>query len=143
MLSGITTRVKVLFLLTLITGAIAGWTLLSKGKSGKPVYTDFIAIDTTDIVKVAFTVAGETHYVAPKNNAVWFIASKYDVRKDIITTMTLGLARMDVKILIASEVKAAVKKRLLSEGVQVDDKKVEGKKEMWVLTHATLTNINL
>ncbi len=135
MLSGITTRVKVLFLVTVITGAIACWTLINKDKSGKPVYTDFSAIDTTDIIKVAFTSGGETHYVAPKTNTVWFIDSKYDVRKDIITTMKLGLARMDVKMPVASELKASVKKRLLSEGVHVQVQTEEGEKEFWVLTN--------
>jgi hypothetical protein len=135
MLTGITTRVKILFLLTIVTGAGACWTLFSKGKAGKPVYADFAAIDTTDIIKVAFTSAGETHYVAPKNNAVWFIDSKYDVRKDIITTMKLGLARMDVKMPVASELRADVKKRLLSDGVHVQVQTEQGEKEFWVLTN--------
>jgi len=135
MFTGITTRVKILFLLTLLTGAIALWTLFNKNSSGKPVYADFIKIDTTDILKVTFTVGKETHYVAPKTNALWFIDSKYDVRKDIITTMKLGLARMDVKMPVASEIREDVKKRLISTGVHVQVLTEGGEKEFWVLTN--------
>jgi hypothetical protein len=135
MLSGITTRVKVLFLITVITGFIAIWTSVSKSSAGKPVYTDFVAIDTTDLVKVAFTSLGETHYVSPKTNSVWFIDSKYDVRKDIITTMKLGLARMEVKMPVSTELKEVVKKRLLSEGVHVEIQTEMGNSEFWVLTN--------
>lgn len=135
MLTGITTRVKVLFLLTVLTGATALWTLLSKGASGKPEYTDFIKIDTADIVKVTFTSHKETHYVAPKTSSLWYIDSKYDVRRDIITTMKLGLARMDVKMPVASEIKEEIKKRLFADGVHVQVLTEEGEKEFWVLTN--------
>lgn len=135
MLSGITTRVKVLFLVTVVTGALAFWTSVNKGKSGKPVYADFVAIDTTDLIKVAFTVNGETHYVAPKTSSTWFIDSKYDVRRDFITTMKLGLARMDVKMPVSTELKETVKKRLLAEGVHVEVSTEEGTKDFWVLTN--------
>jgi hypothetical protein len=135
MLSGITTRVKVLFLVAVVTGALAFWTSVNKGKSGKPVYADFVAIDTTDLIKVAFTVNGETHYVAPKSSATWFIDSKYDVRKDFITTMKLGLARMDVKMPVSTELKETVKKRLFAEGVHVEVSTEEGTKDFWVLTN--------
>ncbi|WP_018342116.1 DUF4340 domain-containing protein [Cytophaga aurantiaca] len=135
MLSGITTRVKVLFLVAVVTGALAFWTSVSKDQSGKPVYAEFIAIDTTDLVKVEFTANGETHYVAPKTNNTWFIDSKYDVRKDFITTMKLGLGRMDVKMPVASEVKDEIRKRLLSEGVHVTVSTEEATKEFWVLTN--------
>jgi hypothetical protein len=135
MLSGITTRVKVLFLIAVVTGALAFWTSISKNKSGKPVYTDFVAIDTTDLIKVAFTVDGETHYVAPKTSSTWFIDSKYDVRKDFITTMKLGLARMDVKMPVSSELKETIRKRLLAEGVHVEVSTEEGTNQFWVLTN--------
>ena len=135
MFTGITTRVKILFLLTLLTGTFAFWTILSKDKSGKPEYSDFIKIDTTDLLKVTFTVGKETHYVAPKTSSNWFIDSKYDVRKDIITTMKLGLARMDVKMPVASEIREDIKKRLISTGVHVQVLTEEGEKEFWVLTN--------
>ena len=135
MLSGITKRVKILFLLTIITGAIAFWTTISKNTSGKPVYSDFVVIDTADIVKVAFTSLGETHFVSPKTSSVWFIDAKYDVRKDIITTMKLGLARMEVKMPVPSELKEEIKKRLLTEGVHVEIQSEIGNTEFWVLTN--------
>lgn len=135
MFTGITTRVKILFVLTLLTGSMALWTLSSKNSNSKPVYSDFAKIDTTDILKVTFTADKETHYVAPKTDAVWFIDSKYDVRKDIITTMKLGLARMDVKMPVASEIREEIKKRLLSTGVHVEVLTEAGEKEFWVLTN--------
>lgn len=135
MLSGITTRVKILFLVAVVTGALALWTSVSKNKSGKPVYSDFVAIDTTDLIKVAFTANGETHYVAPKTSSTWFIDSKYDVRRDFITTMKLGLARMDVKMPVSTELKETIRKRLFAEGVHVEVSTEEGTKEFWVLTN--------
>ena len=135
MLSGITTRVKVLFLIAVVTGALAFWTSVNKGKSGKPIYTDFIAIDTTNLIKVSFTVNGETHYVAPKTSSTWFIDSKYDVRRDFITTMKLGLARMDVKMPVSTELKETIRKRLLEEGVHVEVSTEEGINQFWVLTN--------
>ena len=62
--------------------------------------------------KVAFTVNGETHYVAPKTNSTWFIDSKYEVRRDFITTMKLGLARMDVKMPVSTELKESMVKTI-------------------------------
>lgn len=135
MLSGITTRVKVLFLVATVTGALAFWTSVNKGKSGKPIYSDFVSIDTTDLIKVAFTVNGETHYVAPKTNSTWFIDSKYEVRRDFITTMKLGLARMDVKMPVSTELKESIRKRLLTEGVRVEVGSEEATKEFWILTN--------
>jgi hypothetical protein len=135
MLSGITTRVKVLFLVATVTGALAFWTSVNKGKSGKPIYSDFVSIDTTDLIKVAFTVNGETHYVAPKTSSTWFIDSKYEVRRDFITTMKLGLARMDVKMPVSTELKESIRKRLLTEGVRVEVGTEEATKEFWILTN--------
>ena len=135
MLSEITTRVKVLFLVAAITGALAFWTSENKGKSGKPIYSDFVSIDTIDLIKVAFTVNGETHYVAPKTNSTWFIDSKYEVRRDFITTMKLGLARMDVKMPVSTELKKSISKRLLTEGVHVEVSTEEATKEFWILTN--------
>ena len=135
MLSGITTRVKVLFLVATVTGALAFWTSVNKGKSGKPIYSDFVSIDTTDLIKVAFTVNGETHYVAPKTSSTWFIDSKYEVRRDFITTMKLGLARMDVKMPVSTELKESIRKRLLTEGVRVEVSTEEATKEFWILTN--------
>lgn len=135
MLSGITTRVKVLFLVATVTGALAFWTSVNKGKSGKPIYSDFVSIDTTDLIKVAFTVNGETHYVAPKTSSTWFIDSKYEVRRDFITTMKLGLARMDVKMPVSTELKESIRKRLLTEGVRVEVGSEEATKEFWILTN--------
>ena len=66
MLKGITNRVKILFLITVLTGFVALWTQLDKNSAGKPVYEDFRAIDTTDLVKVSFRSKGLEHYVAPK-----------------------------------------------------------------------------
>jgi hypothetical protein len=122
-------------LFAVITGIIAVWTLINKEKSGKPEYSDFIKIDTTNLVKVTFTNNSQSHYVAPKTALVWFIDSKYDVRKDIITTMKLGLARMEVKMPVASEIKEKIRKRLISEGVHVEVLTEEGKKEFWILTN--------
>ncbi len=135
MFTGITTRVKVLFLLAVVTGIMALWTLTNKERAGKPEYSDFIKIDTTDLVKVTFTNNKHSHYVAPKTEQVWFIDSKYDVRRDIITTMKLGLARMEVKMPVASEIKEKVRKRLISEGVHVEVLTEEGEKEFWILTN--------
>src|SRR5690606_167918 len=80
-------------------------------------------------------VNGETHYVAPKTNNTWFIDSKYDVRRDFITTMKLGLARMDVKMPVSTELKDAVRSRLLAEGVHVEVSTEEGTNQFWVLTN--------
>lgn len=135
MLSGITTRVKVLFLIAVVTGALALWTSVSKDQSGKPVYADFVTVDTTDLIKVTFAANGEVHYVAPKTESTWFIDSKYEVRRDFITTMKLGLARMDVKMPVSTELKETVRKRLLAEGVHVEVTTEEGVKEFWVLTN--------
>lgn len=135
MFTGITTRVKILFLLTVLTGILAAWTLLRKGTAGKPEYTDFVKIDTTDISKVTFTAGKETHYVAPKNSSVWFMDARYDVRKDIITTMKLGLARMAVKMPVASEIKDEIRKRLFTEGVHVQVATEDSETEFWILTN--------
>ncbi|MBC7450960.1 MAG: DUF4340 domain-containing protein [Cytophagales bacterium] len=136
MLKGITNRVKILFLLAVLTGALAVWSQLGKHSSGKPVYEGFAAIDTMDIVKVSFTAKGETmHYVAPKNERKWFIDSKYEVRSDIIALMKVGLARMDVKMPVSEELRGNVKTKLLSEGVHVQVQSEEGEREFWVLTN--------
>lgn len=135
MLKGITTRVKILFVLALVTGIWALFTSVSNDQVGKPVYEDFIAIDTSDISKVSFTVKGEAHYVAPKTSSSWFIDSKYEVRKDIITTMKLGLARMEVKMPVPTELKESIKKKLIQEGVHVEVKTEENTEVFWIITN--------
>jgi hypothetical protein len=140
MLKGITTRVKILFVIAIITGLWALLTSLSKDQVGKPVYGDFIAIDTSDITKVSFTVKGITHYVAPKTSTTWFIDSKYEVRKDIITTMKLGLARMEVKMPVSTELKESIKKKLLQDGVYVEVKTEEKTNAFWIITNENDNN---
>jgi hypothetical protein len=140
MLKGITTRVKILFVIAIITGLWALLTSLSKDQVGKPVYEDFIAIDTSDITKVSFAVKGVTHYVAPKTSTTWFIDSKYEVRKDIITTMKLGLARMEVKMPISTELKESIKNKLLQEGVHVEVKTEEKTIAFWIITNENDNN---
>lgn len=135
MLKGITKRVKVLFLLALMTGGLALWTQLSKNQSGKPVYTYFSAVDTTDIVKISFTSKGKEHYVAPKSATKWFIDSKYEVRNDIITLMKLGLARMDVKMPVSEELKDKIRKKVLQDGVYVEVQGEEATHNFWILTN--------
>ncbi|WP_299250947.1 DUF4340 domain-containing protein [uncultured Cytophaga sp.] len=135
MLKGITTRVKILFVIAIVTGFWALYTSISKDHFGKPVYNDFIAIDTSDITKVSFTVKGETHYVAPKTSTTWFIDSKYEVRRDIVTTMKLGLARMEVKMPVSTELRDKIKKQLLREGVEVEVKTEENTVSFWIITN--------
>jgi hypothetical protein len=132
MLKGITIRVKFLFVIAIVTGLWALFTSVSKDQVGKPVYEDFIAIDTSDITKVSFTVKGVNHYVAPKTSTTWFIDSKYEVRKDIITTMKLGLARMEVKMPVSTELKEPIKKKLLQDGVYVEVKTEEKTNAFWI-----------
>jgi len=135
MLKGITNRVKILFLITVLTGFVALWTQLDKNSAGKPVYEDFRAIDTTDLVKVSFRSKGLEHYVAPKTSTKWYIDSKYEVRNDIIALMKVGLARMEIKMPVSDEQRKLVKEKLLKEGVHVHVQTEAGNSEFWVLTN--------
>jgi len=140
MLKRITNRVKILFVIAIVTGFWALIISVSKDQVGKPVYEDFIAIDTSDLTKVSFTVKGVTHYVAPKTSTTWFIDSKYEVRKDIITTMKLGLARMEVKMPVSTELKESIKNKLLQEGVYVEVKTEENTNAFWIITNENDNN---
>jgi len=135
MLKGITNRVKVLFLLAVLTGLGALWTSFNKEKSTKPEYGNFSSIDTTDLVKVSFSSKVAKHYVSPKSSSKWFIDSKYEVRNDIIALMKVGLARMEVKIPVSEEQKQKVKTKLLSEGIHVEVQTDAGNNQFWVLTN--------
>jgi hypothetical protein len=120
------TRIKVLSILFVITGLLAGYvsfrdTLFRPGSSQHPG----IAVDTATLQRLTFHYQTQTT-VLNKGRMHWLVNEKYKARPNLIQLMKTGLAKAEVKRPVADENKKRIAQQLQQNGILVKAETASG-----------------
>jgi hypothetical protein len=134
-MKNITTRIKVLIGLFVLTGSYALYIIFQPMFKESSFAHTFQSIDTTNIQRIDYTYKGTDHQLVVKTKTKWVIDDTYEIRTYLIDLVKQGFSRLTSKMPVPKNNQKYVMDYLKKNGVKIKITTEQGVQEIYIITN--------